>query len=97
MQFDGRYHHYDKTLFEHIRDEYEEAGFKMPRLCFWNVCAYNACTIPLQNNELGLILCSGFSVNNLKMFMSGDIDPLKILLEVVNSERYDKVARALTQ
>lgn len=97
MQFDGRYNHYDKTLFEHIRDEYEEAGFKMPRLCFWNLCAYNARTIPLQNNELGLILCSGFSVNNLKMFMNGDIDPLKILLEVVNSERYDKVARALAQ
>ena len=52
-------------------------------------------TIPLQENDLGLILCSGFSTNNLKMFMSGEIDPLKILLEEVNSKRYDEVEKAL--
>ena len=96
MQFDGRYCNYNKTLFEHIREKYEDNGFKLPRICFWNLCGYNASTVPLQDNELGLILCSGFSVNNLKMFMSGEIDPLKILLEVVNSERYDKVLKALT-
>ena len=96
MQFDGRCHNYRKTLFEHIRERYEDNGFKLPRICFWNLCGYNATTVPLQDNELGLILCSGFSVNNLKMFMSGEIDPLKILLEVVNSERYDRVTKALT-
>ena len=95
MQFDGRRFNFNKTLFEDIRDEYELAGYKLPKICFWNLCSYHAKTIPLQNNELGLILCSGFSVNNLKMFMSGEIDPLRILLDIINSKRYDMVEDAL--
>ena len=51
----------------------------------------------MQKNELGLILCSGFSINNLKMFMSGDIDPYKILLDTINSERYNKVEELLNK
>ena len=96
MQFDGRWFNFDESLFDSIKREFEAEGYKLPRICFWNLCSYNAKTIPLQQNECGLILCSGFSVNNLKMFMSGEIDPLKVLLETINSERYDKVEKALT-
>ena len=69
----------------------------MPKICFWNLCGRNAETIPMQKSELGLILCSGFSINNLKMFMSGDIDPYKILLDIINSERYNKVEELLNK
>jgi hypothetical protein len=45
----------------------------------------------MQNNELGLILCSGFSIMNMNMFMSGEIDPYKVLLEQLNNKRYSVV------
>lgn len=95
MQFDGRRFNLSNTLFEEIQEEFKKHGYKMPRLCFWNLDPYNHKTIPLQKNEMGLILCSGFSINNLKMFMSGEFDPLKVLLETINSKRYEMVEEAL--
>jgi hypothetical protein len=92
MQFDGRRFNFNKTLFEDIIDEYEVAGYKMPRLCFWNINDRGEKSIPLQQNDLGLILCSGFSVQIMKMFMSNKLDPYDILLETINSPRYDAVA-----
>lgn len=95
MQFNGSRFNFDESLFDGIKKEFENCGYKLPKICFWNLCSYNAKTIPLQQNEYGLILCSGFSINNLKMFMSGEVDPLKVLLETINSERYELVEKAL--
>ena len=96
MQYDGRRFNFNKTLFEDIIDEYEAAGYKMPRLCFWNINDRGEKSIPLQQNDLGLILCSGFSVQIMKMFMSNKLDPYEILLETINSPRYDAVAEAVS-
>lgn len=96
MQFDGRSFHFNKTLFEDIIDEYEAAGYKMPKICFWNINDRGEKSIPIQQNDLGLILCSGFSVQIMKMFMSNKLDPYEILLETINSPRYDAVAEAVS-
>ena len=95
MQFDGRMFHFNKTLFEDIIEEYEAAGYKMPKICFWNINDRGEKSIPLQQNDMGLILCSGFSVQIMKMFMSNKLDPLEILLETINSPRYDAVEEAV--
>ena len=97
MQFDsGRYRfNWDNTLFENIAKEYESHGYKLPKICFWNVCSRNITSIPMQKNELGLVLCSGFSVTNLRMFMSGEINPYKVLLEQINNKRYDIIEKAI--
>ena len=95
MQFDGRWFNLDKTLFENIIDRFEEAGYKMPRICFWNISDRISNTIPLQKNDLGLILCSGFSVQIMTMFMSNELDPYKVLLDTINAPRYDPVEDAI--
>lgn len=95
MQFDGYRCNLNKTLFEDIIDEYEAAGYKMPKLCFWNIYGGRNKTVPLQENELGLILCSGFSVQIMDMFLSNKLDPYEILMEQVNSPRYDAVGEAI--
>lgn len=95
MQFNGGSFNFNNSLFDSISNEFNYHGYKLPRICFWNVCGYNAKTIPMQSNEYGLILCSGFSPNNIKMFMSGEIDPLKILLDTINAKRYTPIERAL--
>lgn len=95
MQFDsyGSYSpfNWDKTLFEKIAEEYYEYGYLLPKICFWNVSSRSFNTIPMQNNELGLVLCSGFSTTNIKMFMSGEINPYKVLLEQINNDRYNVI------
>lgn len=98
MQFDARVSgrwgfNWNKTLFEEISDEYNRHGYKLPRICFWNVASRSFNTIPMQDNELGLVLCSGFSTTNIKMFMSGEINPYKALLEQINDDRYDEIEK----
>ena len=85
----------DQRLFKVIAKKYEDAGYKLPRLVFWNVNSRTG-TIPVKENDLGVALVSGFSTNICKMVMSGNTDPYECLLETLNSERYDAVEAALT-
>lgn len=84
----------NKTLFNTISRKYTAAGYKMPRLVFWNVASRTG-TIPVKENDLGVALVSGFSVNVAKMVMSGKTDPFECLLETLNSKRYDPIELAL--
>lgn len=84
-----------QKLFDVIAKRYADAGYKLPRLVFWNVNSRTG-TIPVKENDLGVALVSGFSTNICKMVMSGKTDPYECLLETLNSERYDAVEHALT-
>ena len=83
-----------QKLFDTIAQKYAAAGYKLPRLVFWNVNSRTG-TIPVKENDLGVALVSGFSTNICKMVMSGETDPYKCLLETLNAERYDAVETAL--
>lgn len=80
----------DDALFEQIKKEYEDNGYSLPGLVFWNVNSWN-CVVPLQKNENGLALVSGFSPFVASMILSGKLEPFNMLLEKINSERYEEV------
>ena len=83
----------NKALFEVIRERFEEKGYKLPKLVFWNVNSRTG-TIPLTENEMGVILLSGFSKNLMQLVMSSELDPYKALVKQLNVPRYaviDKV------
>ena len=82
------------TLFETIAKKYEAHGYKLPRLVFWNVNSRTG-TIPVKENDLGVALVSGFSVNIVKMVMSNKLDPYECLLDVLNVERYQAIEDAV--
>jgi hypothetical protein len=86
----------DARLFDTINQRYEAAGYKLPRLVFWNVNSRTS-TIPVIQNDMGVALVSGFSVNIVDMVMSGELDPYKCLLKVLFSERYNPVGDALKE
>lgn len=101
MEFDGavccngrNYGGVSANLFKVIEAKYRSAGYKIPRLVFWNVNSRTN-TIPVRENDMGVALVSGFSVNICKMVMSGKTDPFECLLETLNSERYQPVEDAL--
>lgn len=81
-------------LFDVIKKRFEDAGYQLPRLVFWNVNSRTG-TIPVKENDLGVALVSGFSTNIAKMVMSGKTDPYECLLETLNSERYSPIEKAL--
>ncbi len=79
-----------RPLFDEIRKRYNDAGYDLPKLIFWNVNSRTK-TIPLIENELGVTLISGFSQNVLKMVMSNKYNPYGVLIEVLDSERYKAI------
>ena len=93
MQFDGCLFNISGSLFDNIKMQFEAAGYKLPKICFWNVAGDYSNTIPLQENEYGLILCSGFSINIVKMFLNNEIDPYAILMKTLYSERYKPIGK----
>ena len=100
MEFDSATYNYgsanvDEKLFAKISREFAEAGYKLPRLVFWNVNGRTN-TIPMTQNELGVILISGFSVNLFNMVLSNETDPYNALVAELNKERYKPVEEALS-
>ena len=77
----------DIPLMEEIAKEFAEYGYKLPKLVFWNANSRNN-VVPIQQNDNGVILISGFSKNLVEMIVSSDIDPYKALVNVLNSDRY---------
>ena len=96
MHFDGSRFNCKDTLFGTIGKEYAKYGYQLPRLTFWNVngnCSSNV--VPVQQNNMGVVLMSGYSQNLIKMVMSNQTDPYKCLIEQLNSERYNLVEELL--
>ena len=83
-----------KKLFQVFAERFEEKGYKLPRLVFWNLNSRTN-TIPVKENEFGVALVSGFSPTILKMVLSDAIDPFVCLLEMLNTERYQAVEDAV--
>lgn len=52
-------------------------------------------TIPLQQNEAGVALVSGFNPTVYQMVLSDELDPYRCLLQQLNAKRYDAVEQAL--
>ena len=78
------------ALFQIIKEQYNDFGYDLPKLIFWNVNSRTK-TIPLIENELGVTLVSGFSQNVLSMVMSNKYDPYEVLIETLDNGRYDKI------
>ncbi len=83
-----------QKLFKTFEKKYKDNGYKLPRLIFWNVDSRTG-TIPMKENDLGVALVSGFSTNIAEMVMNDKLDPLEILLDKINSKRYEKVEECL--
>lgn len=86
----GEWNETDPRLFDAIARKFEDFGYKLPRLVFWNVCSRSE-TIPVKENDLGVALVSGFSQNIADMVLSGELDPWKLLVDKLHSERYQPV------
>lgn len=85
----------DKTLFRNIEQKWNEAGYKLPRCVFWNICSRTG-TLPVNKHEnFPVALVSGFSPSICNMVISGELDPYKCLLNQLNAERYQLVEEAV--
>jgi hypothetical protein len=91
MEFDGACSGNDKTNFQVMKDKYENAGYQLPRVVWWNVASRND-NFPIRADDTGTALVSGCSPSILKSLLSAvTFDPMSIVYETVNNPRYDKI------
>lgn len=79
------------TNFENAKKMYEEAGYVLPQLVFWNVQSRNA-QQPVTMHETGTALVSGCTPRIFSMVAGEIVDPYTLMMEVIGSERYAAIA-----
>ena len=65
---------------EEAQKEFENYGYKVPKLIFWDVCSRTN-TVPIETNDLGVYLLSGFSPNVLNLLSYGIENQFEALIE----------------
>ena len=89
MQFDYCAKHDDSAM-EMIKRKYEESGYTVPQIVFWNLNAHD--NVPVKFNTKGVALVSGFSPTIVKSVLSADLEeftPEQIMRKTIMSERYN--------
>lgn len=91
MQFNACVRNDDSAM-EMIRRKYENAGYEIPRVVFWNI-ASRGNDSPARFDERGVALVSGFSPAIMKSVLgnSKDFDPYNIMLKTIDSDRYNAI------
>jgi hypothetical protein len=83
---------YKNSALDMIREQYESAGYTMPKLVFWNIQSRNGGNYPVQTTDNGTALVSGFSPAILKSLLTGeDMSPISIMNKTVHSARYEPI------
>lgn len=91
MEFDYCVNDADITNFEYARDIFEMYGYILPEIIFWNVASRNKHQ-PVTKNEQGVALVSGFTPRLFSMVAAGTTYPYTVMMEIIGSERYEKIS-----
>jgi len=78
---------FDDSMLQSVQRLYGEAGYKVPQVVSWNVAGKMGRS-PVTYNQAGTAMISGFSPTILKYIGSQDITPEKLMMKVLNKERY---------
>lgn len=79
------------TNFENAKKMFEENGYKLPDVVFWNVASRNR-QQPVKMNEQGAALVSGCTPKLFSMIAAGELSPFKLMMEILESERYSVIS-----
>ena len=90
MEFDSGASYTGANVFVEADRKYRAAGYKLPKIVYWNVGSRSD-TIPMLQNENGVVLVSGFSVNTLNMVLNGETDPFLAFVKELDSKTYEAI------
>lgn len=82
---------WNPTAQQMIEQTYEDAGYKVPQIVYWNIQSRNG-GVPVAFDKLGTALVSGFSPAIMTSLLGGDIEsPQQIMDKTILSERYTPI------
>ena len=90
MEFDACIKHDDSAM-QMIERKYQNSGYKVPNIIFWNLNARSG-NVPVKYNKNGFALVSGFSPSLMTSILKGNsIDPYNVMMDTINSPRYQVI------
>jgi hypothetical protein len=93
MQFDQACHSNKRTNFEQIKKLYNQSGYELPQIVFWNV--RSSANVPIKYDDNGTCLVSGCSPSNLRTVLGENINPIDVMMETVYSNRYNPIGEVI--
>ena len=88
MQFNDSQH--DMPHFNHMKEEYEKAGYKLPKIVFWNLDAHFG--TPAQCDDDSVAMVSGFSPSIMKAVLNAEeFTPMDVMMEALKPIEIDYV------
>lgn len=89
MQFDTAVGSRNDTFYEKMRKKYNEAGYELPKVVFWNVNGTWGQQSPVLEDTPNVMLVSGFSQNVFKSLIEmQEYSPYNSMMEILDNERY---------
>lgn len=84
-------HDWNPTAQQMIKGMYEDAGYEMPDIVYWNLHSRND-NFPTSVNEMGTALVSGFSPSIMKSVLTcEEFTPYNMMMETIDSSRYEPI------
>ena len=85
---------HSQTNYKTAQAQFEEQGYKLPKVVFWNLNAGGDVSRSVAHREDGTALVSGFSGQLLKLFMAGaseldKFNPFNVMKQAIAAERYN--------
>ena len=79
------------TFTDVMKRRYEQAGYKLPHVIYWNVNAINP-TFHAAKTDNGVSLVSGYSPNIMKQIMDNiGKTPMDLMNDILTSDRYKNI------
>lgn len=81
---------YDDSAIQMIRRKYNDAGYEIPNVVFWNLNSSD--NVPVKFDEKKTALVSGFSPALVKSIISGDLEDFtseSVMMKTIMSDRYN--------
>lgn len=75
------------SAFDMMKDSYENSGYKLPEIVFWQVNASQG-NVPVTVDQSGTALVSGFSPSIMTSLLKGDLSPENVMLDALMKDRY---------
>ncbi|AGF85538.1 hypothetical protein QJ854_gp244 [Moumouvirus goulette] len=99
MQFDNCSNDPWMTTFEYAKKQFNDHGYQIPNIVCWNLRTSSNKTLPVQHNEQGYAMLSGFSPELLKCIMNAEnYNPFSIMMKVLEPYNVsDNIKTCLTK
>ena len=78
------------TAYNMITKKYNDAGYPVPKLVFWNVAQSDRGNLPVTQHKYGAVLVGGCQVGLFEQILSGKT-PVDFMMKVLNGERYSTI------